>query len=73
MYVRVELTSVDPSDEIIGLTKLLATLVEHSADWLVARLAQNDVQSILGIILRLTSWSGTGSVDEGISEVSLQL
>jgi hypothetical protein len=57
----------------MGLTKLLAALVEHSADWLVARLSQNDVQALLGVILRLTSWSGTGNVDEQISEVRPRL
>jgi len=62
---------IEPSDEMIGLTKLLAALVEHSADWFIARLAQPDVQALLGVILRLTGWQGTGNVDENISEVSI--
>lgn len=53
----------------MGLAKLLAALVEHSADWFIARLAQGDVQALLGVILRLTGWQGTGNVDEQISEV----
>jgi len=53
----------------MGLAKLLAALVEHSADWFIARLAQPEVQALLGVILRLTSWHGTGNVDEQISEV----
>lgn len=62
---------IEPSDEMMGLTKLLAALVEHSADWFIARLAQPDVQALLGVILRLTGWQGTGNVDENISEVSI--
>jgi hypothetical protein len=60
---------VEPSDEMMGLAKLLAALVEHSADWFIARLAQNEVQALLGVVLRLTGWQGTGNVDEQISEV----
>jgi len=62
---------IEPSDEMMGLAKLLAALVEHSADWFIARLAQNDVQALLGVVLRLTGWQGTGNVDEQISEVRL--
>jgi hypothetical protein len=54
----------------MGLAKLLAALVEHSSEWLVARLSQGNVQALLGVILRLTSWPGTGNVDEQISEAS---
>jgi hypothetical protein len=57
---------IEPSDEMMGLAKLLAALVEHSADWFIARLAQNEVQALLGVVLR---WQGTGNVDEQISEV----
>jgi hypothetical protein len=39
------------------------------ADWFIARLAQNEVQALLGVVLRLTGWQGTGNVDEQISEV----
>ena len=60
----------EAGEEIAGLTKLLAALVEHSSEWLVAKMAQNDVQALLGLILRLTGWEGTGGVDEQISEVS---
>jgi hypothetical protein len=60
---------IEPSDEMMGLAKLLAALVEHSADWFIARLAQNEVQALLGVVLRLTGWQGTGNVDEQISEV----
>lgn len=61
---------VEQSEEVAGLTKLLAALVEHSSEWLVAKMAQNDVQALLGLVLRLTGWEGTGGVDEQISEVS---
>lgn len=61
----------EPSEEVAGLTKLLAALVEHSSEWLVAKMAQNDVQALLGLILRLTGWEGTGGVDEQISEVPI--
>jgi hypothetical protein len=61
--------SIEAGEEIAGLTKLLAALVEHSSEWLVAKMAQNEVQALLGLILRLTGWEGTGSVDEQISEV----
>jgi hypothetical protein len=63
------LLMIEPSDEMMGLAKLLAALVEHSADWFIARLAQNEVQALLGVVLRLTGWQGTGNVDEQISEV----
>lgn len=53
----------------MGLTKLLAALVEHSSEWLIKNIAMTEVQSMLGLILRLTGWEGTPSVDEQISEV----
>jgi hypothetical protein len=53
----------------VGLTKLLAALVEHSSEWLIKNIAMTEVQSLLGLILRLTGWEGTPSVDEQISEV----
>jgi hypothetical protein len=65
----IPLLIIEPSDEMMGLAKLLAALVEHSADWFIARLAQNEVQALLGVVLRLTGWQGTGNVDEQISEV----
>nr|XP_019048282.1 hypothetical protein I302_02051 [Kwoniella bestiolae CBS 10118]OCF27212.1 hypothetical protein I302_02051 [Kwoniella bestiolae CBS 10118] len=63
----------DPSEELIGFTKLLAALVEHSSEWLVARIQQNDVQAFLGIILRLTGWRGLGNVEENLSELTLPI
>ena len=66
---HIYLLMVEPGDEMMGLAKLLAALVEHSADWFIARLAQNEVQALLGVVLRLTGWQGTGNVDEQISEV----
>lgn len=65
--------STDPSEEIAELTKLLAALVEHSSEWLIAKIAQQEVQALLGLILRLTGWEGTPSVDEQISEVGPSL
>lgn len=59
----------DPSDEVVALTKLLAALVEHSSEWLIAKIARPEVQSLLGLVLRLTGWEGTGGVDEQVSEV----
>jgi len=69
--LHLQLLTIEPSDEMMGLAKLLAALVEHSADWFIARLAQNEVQALLGVVLRLTGWQGTGNVDEQISEVHL--
>ncbi|RSH89503.1 hypothetical protein EHS25_002053 [Saitozyma podzolica] len=63
-------TEGEPSDEVIGFAKLLAALVEHSSEWLVARLGQSDVQAFLGTILRITGWQGSGGVDEAVSETS---
>ncbi len=54
-----------------GITKMICALVEHSSEWLVARIGQNDVQAFLGTILRLTGWQGIGGVDETVSQVSL--
>lgn len=51
--------------------KMLCALVEHSSEWIVARIQQADVQAFLGLILRVTGWDGTGGVDENVSEVSL--
>ena len=62
--------SIDSSDEIVGLTKLLAALVEHSSEWFIKNIALPEVQSLLGLVLRLTGWEGTPSVDEQISEVN---
>lgn len=56
-------------NEIIGMTKMLCALVEHSSEWIVTRIAQQDVQAFLGTILRLTGWSEAAGVDENISEV----
>lgn len=70
---RMRLMVSEPSEEMMGLAKLLAALVEHSADWLVGRLSQGNVQALLGVILRLTSWPGTGNVDEQISEVIVRM
>lgn len=61
---------IDSSEEIVGLTKLLAALVEHSSEWFIKKIALPEVQALLGLILRLTGWEGTPSVDEQISEVS---
>nr|XP_031862141.1 uncharacterized protein CI109_002554 [Kwoniella shandongensis]KAA5529213.1 hypothetical protein CI109_002554 [Kwoniella shandongensis] len=63
----------EPSEEIIGFAKLLTALVEHSSEWLVARIKQNDVQAFLGVILRLTGWQGIGSVEENVSELTLAI
>lgn len=63
------LTMLDSSEEIVGLTKLLAALVEHSSEWFIAKIGLPEVQTLLGLILRLTGWEGTPSVDEQISEV----
>ncbi|KAK4687604.1 importin-13, partial [Tremellales sp. Uapishka_1] len=63
----------EPSDEVLGFTKLLCALIEHSSEWLVARSAQPDIQAFLGVVLRLTGWQGIGSVDEGVSELTLPI
>jgi hypothetical protein len=57
-------------DELVGVTKMLCALVEHSSEWLVTRISQPDVQAFFGTVLRLTGWSGTAGVDEEVSEVS---
>lgn len=49
---------------------MLCALVEHSSEWLVARIHEADVQTFLGIVLRITGWDGIGGVDENVSEVS---
>jgi hypothetical protein len=59
----------EPSDEVIAFAKLLATLVEHSSEWIVSKIKQQDVQAFLGLILRVSGWEGTGGVDENVSEV----
>lgn len=60
---------LDATNEVIGITKMLCGLVEHSSEWLVARIAQPNVQAFLGMILRLTGWGEVAGVDENISEV----
>jgi hypothetical protein len=57
-------------DELVGVTKMLCALVEHSSEWLVTRISQPDVQAFFGTVLRFTGWSGTAGVDEEVSEVS---
>jgi hypothetical protein len=52
---------------------MLAALVEHSSEWFVARLEQQDVQQFLGTVLRITGWEGTGGVDENVSELTLPI
>ena len=64
-------SSEEPSDEVVAYAKLLCALVEHSSEWIVSRIKQQDIQAFLGIILRITGWEGVGGVDENVSEVSL--
>ncbi|BEJ13429.1 hypothetical protein CspHIS471_0306030 [Cutaneotrichosporon sp. HIS471] len=66
-------TEDEPSDAVIAFTKMLCALVEHSSEWLVARLQQPDVQAFLATILRVTGWSGVGGVDESVSELTLPI
>ncbi|CAK9779796.1 ARM repeat-containing protein [Cutaneotrichosporon oleaginosum] len=63
----------EPSDAVIEFTKMLCALVEHSSDWLVARLQQPDVQAFFATILRITGWDGVGGVDENVSELTLPI
>ncbi|WVR03182.1 hypothetical protein IAU60_000173 [Kwoniella sp. DSM 27419] len=63
----------EPSEEMIAFAKLLAALVEHSAEWLVTRIKQADVQAFLGVILRITGWQGLGNVEENVSELTLPI
>jgi hypothetical protein len=56
---------------VIGFVKMLCALVEHSSEWIVARIHEPDVQAFLGLILRITGWDGIGGVDENVSEVSV--
>lgn len=63
----------DNSEEVMAFTKMLAALVEHSSEWLVARLQQADVQAFLRTILRITGWKGSGGVDESVSELTLPI
>jgi hypothetical protein len=65
-------TDDEPSDEVIAFAKLLGALIEHSSEWIIGRIGQSDMQSFLGIILRLTGWHGVGGVDEGVSEVRVR-
>lgn len=51
-------------EEVIGVTKMLCALIEHSSEWIVTRMGQPDIQAFLGSILRLTL------AEEDISEVS---
>jgi len=60
----------EPSDEVVAYAKLLCALVEHSSEWMVARIKEQDIQAFLGTILRITGWDGIGGVDENVSEVS---
>jgi hypothetical protein len=57
------------SDEVVGFAKLLCAIVEHSSEWLVARIQEPSVQAFLGIVLRLTGCEGLSGVEENISEV----
>lgn len=57
-------------EELVGVTKMLCALVEHSSEWLVTRITQPDVQAFFGTVLRLTGWTGTAGVDEEVSEVN---
>ncbi|RXK39632.1 hypothetical protein M231_03134 [Tremella mesenterica] len=63
----------EPSEETLGVGKLIAALIEHSSDWLVSRIEHPDVQALLGVVLRLTAWKGTGNVDEHMSELTLPI
>lgn len=44
-------------------------LIEHSSEWLVSRIKQNDVQALLGTVLKITGWQGIGGVDEEVTQV----
>ena len=48
---------------------MLVALIEHSSEWLIARVSEPGVQHLLRSILLITGWSGTGGVDERVSEV----
>jgi hypothetical protein len=61
---------VTDDDEVIGVAKMLCALLEHSSEWIVARLKQSDVQAFLGVLLALTGRPELAGVDENISEVS---
>lgn len=63
----------EPSDEVVALTKMLCALVEHSSEWLVARLQQPDVQAFLTTTLRITGWQGVGGVEESVSQLTLPI
>lgn len=63
----------EPSDHVVALTKMMCALVEHSSEWLVARLHNPDVQAFLTTILRLTGWDGVGGVDETVSQLTLPI
>lgn len=65
--------AISDPDEASAFAKLLAALVEHSSEWLVARIQESRVQSLLRTILRLTAWEGIGGVDENISELTLPI
>lgn len=65
--------TTEPSEEMQAFTKMLCALAEHSSEWFVARLEQTDVQAFLGTVLRITNWSGSGGVDENVSELTLPI
>lgn len=65
--------NISEPDEAAAYAKLLATLVEHSSDWIVERIEEPAVQSFLGTVLRMTAWEGIGSVEENVSELTLPI
>lgn len=65
-----EKAHTDPSDEAVAFAKLVAALVEHSSEWLVAHIQESQVQTFLAMVLRITGWKGIAGVEENISEVS---
>ncbi|AFR92571.1 hypothetical protein C343_00448 [Cryptococcus neoformans C23] len=68
-----DLTEEDASEEAVAFVKLVAALVEHSSDWLVAHIQESQVQTFLAMVLRITGWKGIAGVEENISELTLPI
>ncbi|OXG35215.1 hypothetical protein C367_00450 [Cryptococcus neoformans Ze90-1] len=68
-----DLTEEDPSEEAVAFAKLVAALVEHSSEWLVAHIQESQVQTFLAMVLRITGWKGIAGVEENISELTLPI
>lgn len=61
------------TESLIAVSKLVEAIVEHSASWLAGRTQHTLVQSFFNIIIQLTGFPGTATIDEDVSERTLGL